>query len=131
MAKQRNDSIGWHCHGAHLGEAHLASLKLQSRLPSEGSQGQRQLLFICVYEMSRDSRAVFTETARKTGMDCRVELGRAYHKLGRRQEAWRELEAAVLLDVEDINAHLQKVCMSSVNEWDIRILQRAALFLKS
>jgi len=38
-----------------------------------------------------------------------VELGRAYHKLGRRQEAWRELEAAVLLDVEDINAHLQKV----------------------
>ena len=39
----------------------------------------------------------------------RVELGRAYHKLGRRQEAWRELEAAVHLDVEDINAHLQKV----------------------
>ena len=40
---------------------------------------------------------------------CRVELGRAYHKLGRKEEAWRELEAAVLLDVEDINAHLQKV----------------------
>ena len=39
----------------------------------------------------------------------RVELGRAYHKLGRREDAWRELEAAVTLDVEDINAHLQKV----------------------
>lgn len=39
----------------------------------------------------------------------RVELGRAYHKLGRKEEAWRELEAAILLDVEDINAHLQKV----------------------
>ncbi len=42
-------------------------------------------------------------------LTCRVELGRAYHKLGRKEEAWRELEAAVILDVEDINAHLQKV----------------------
>lgn len=41
--------------------------------------------------------------------NTRVELGRALHKLGRRQEAWVELEAAVKLDVEDINAHLQKV----------------------
>lgn len=39
----------------------------------------------------------------------RVELGRALHKLGKRKEAWQELEAAVKLDVEDINAHLQKV----------------------
>lgn len=39
----------------------------------------------------------------------RVELGRAYHKLGKREDAWRELEAAILLDQEDINAHLQKV----------------------
>ena len=39
----------------------------------------------------------------------RVELGRAYHKLGRHEEAWRELEAAMVLDVEDINAHLQRV----------------------
>lgn len=48
-------------------------------------------------------------------MSCtRVELGRAYHKLGKRQEAWRELEAAVLLDQEDINAYLQKVSSCSL-----------------
>ena len=42
---------------------------------------------------------------------CRVELGRAYHKLGKREAAWRELEAAILLDQEDINAYLQKVSL--------------------
>ncbi len=37
----------------------------------------------------------------------RVELGRAYVKLGRQQDAARELEAAVDMDVPDINAVLQ------------------------
>jgi hypothetical protein len=38
----------------------------------------------------------------------RVELGRVYLKLGRRQEAYTELARSVTLDVGDINAKLQK-----------------------
>jgi len=38
----------------------------------------------------------------------RVELGRVYLKLGRKQDALRELATSVQLDVEDINAQLQK-----------------------
>lgn len=38
----------------------------------------------------------------------RVELGRAYKRLGQHARARRELEAALAMDVEDINAHLQK-----------------------
>ena len=38
-----------------------------------------------------------------------MELGRAYAKLGRKQEALQELEEAIRLPVEDINAHLQKI----------------------
>ena len=39
----------------------------------------------------------------------RVELGRTYVKLGQPQEAAKELETALELDVPDINALLQKV----------------------
>ncbi|KAK9822505.1 hypothetical protein WJX81_006973 [Elliptochloris bilobata] len=38
-----------------------------------------------------------------------VELGRAYKRLGHNARARQELEAALRMDVEDINAHLQKV----------------------
>lgn len=38
----------------------------------------------------------------------RVELGRTYLKLGRRAEALEQLAASVEMDVEDINAALQK-----------------------
>jgi tetratricopeptide (TPR) repeat protein len=38
----------------------------------------------------------------------RVELGRTYLRLGRKAEALRELQASVALDVEDVNASLQK-----------------------
>ncbi|KAK9814776.1 hypothetical protein WJX72_011282 [[Myrmecia] bisecta] len=37
-----------------------------------------------------------------------VELGRCHAKLGNKEEARRELELALLLDVEDINSRLQK-----------------------
>lgn len=39
---------------------------------------------------------------------CRVELGRAYKRLGQHARARQELEAALSMEVEDINAHLQK-----------------------
>ena len=43
--------------------------------------------------------------------DCpRVELGRTLWRLGDKQSALAELESAMSLDVEDINAHLQKAC---------------------
>lgn len=38
----------------------------------------------------------------------RVELGRVHAKLGNKQEALRQLELALTLEVEDINAYLQK-----------------------
>lgn len=38
----------------------------------------------------------------------RVELGRTLDRLGRKEQARRELEAALDLDVEDINAYLQR-----------------------
>lgn len=38
----------------------------------------------------------------------RVELGRVHAKLGNREEAIRQLELAMTLDVEDINAWLQR-----------------------
>lgn len=38
----------------------------------------------------------------------RVELGRTYLRLGRKQEALRELAASMELDVDDINAQLEK-----------------------
>jgi hypothetical protein len=38
-----------------------------------------------------------------------VELGRTLWRLGDKDRALTELEAAMDLDVEDINAHLQKV----------------------
>ena len=38
-----------------------------------------------------------------------MELGRALAKLGQREAALKELEQALTMDVEDINAHLQKV----------------------
>ena len=39
---------------------------------------------------------------------CRVELGRSYLRMGLKQEALRELTTSMTLDVEDINAQLQK-----------------------
>ncbi|BDA42221.1 probable regulator of microtubule dynamics protein 3 [Coccomyxa sp. Obi] len=39
----------------------------------------------------------------------RVEIGRSLARMGERERALEELEHAVTLDVEDINAHLQKV----------------------
>ncbi|CAK0770004.1 hypothetical protein CVIRNUC_003724 [Coccomyxa viridis] len=39
----------------------------------------------------------------------KVELGRALAKLGQREAALKELEQALTMDVEDINAHLQKI----------------------
>ncbi len=41
-----------------------------------------------------------------------MELGRALAKLGQREAALKELEQALTMDVEDINAHLQKVTAS-------------------
>ena len=41
-----------------------------------------------------------------------MELGRALAKLGQREAALKELEQALTMDVEDINAHLQKVAAS-------------------
>ncbi len=41
---------------------------------------------------------------------CRVELGRALAKMGQKEAALQELEQAVTMEEEDINAHLQKVC---------------------
>ena len=38
----------------------------------------------------------------------RVELGRTLWRLGDKRSALAELESAMDLDVEDINAHLQK-----------------------
>jgi hypothetical protein len=38
-----------------------------------------------------------------------VEVGRSLAKMGERERALQELEHAITLDVEDINAHLQKV----------------------
>ena len=40
---------------------------------------------------------------------CRVELGRALAKMGQKEAALQELEQAVTMEEEDINAHLQKV----------------------
>ncbi len=40
---------------------------------------------------------------------CRVEIGRSLARMGEKEQALHELEHAVTLDVEDINAHLQKV----------------------
>jgi len=39
----------------------------------------------------------------------RVELGRALAKLGQKEAAVKELEQAMTMEEEDINAHLQKV----------------------
>lgn len=44
----------------------------------------------------------------------RVELGRALAKMGQKEAALQELEQAVTMEEEDINAHLQKVCRLSV-----------------
>ena len=38
-----------------------------------------------------------------------MEIGRSLVRLGEKERALEELEHAVTLDVEDINAHLQKV----------------------
>ena len=43
-------------------------------------------------------------------VSCRVELGRALAKMGQKEAALQELEQAVTMEEEDINAHLQKVC---------------------
>ncbi len=45
-------------------------------------------------------------------MLCRVEIGRSLARMGERERALEELEHAVTLEVEDINAHLQKVGLS-------------------
>jgi tetratricopeptide (TPR) repeat protein len=37
----------------------------------------------------------------------RVEMARAFSKLGRKEEAVQQLQRALVMDVEDINAHLQ------------------------
>lgn len=42
---------------------------------------------------------------------CRVELGRALAKMGEKEAALKELEQAMGMEVEDINAHLQKVLL--------------------
>ena len=44
-----------------------------------------------------------------------MELGRTLWRLGDKDRALTELEAAMALDVEDINAHLQKVCLQKVS----------------
>ncbi|CAL5220003.1 g1948 [Coccomyxa viridis] len=44
-----------------------------------------------------------------TRMIHRVELGRALAKLGQKEAALQELEQAVTMEEEDINAHLQKI----------------------
>ena len=49
-----------------------------------------------------------TRQARPGAPPRRVELGRAYRKLGQAARAAAELEAALRLEVEDINAHLSK-----------------------
>ena len=54
---------------------------------------------------------------------CRVELGRAYKRLGQHAHARQELEAALSMEVEDINAHLQKarswaVALMGSCSWD-------------
>ena len=53
-------------------------------------------------------------------MRCRVELGRVYAKLGRDEEAEKELQLAETLPVEDINAFLQlldgRVIMKSLSK---------------
>ena len=45
----------------------------------------------------------------KAALPCRVELGRALAKMGQKEAALQELEQAVTMEEEDINAHLQKV----------------------
>ena len=56
---------------------------------------------------------------------CRVELGRALAKMGEKEAALKELEQAMGMEVEDINAHLQKVspgllsmsCNNPASQW--------------
>jgi hypothetical protein len=55
-----------------------------------------------------------------------VEIGRSLVRLGEKERALEELEHAVTLDVEDINAHLQKVnTVHPQNEFPCRLASRA------
>ena len=55
-----------------------------------------------------------------------MEIGRSLVRLGEKERALEELEHAVTLDVEDINAHLQKVdTVHPQNEYPCRVESRA------
>ena len=61
----------------------------------------------------------------------RVELGRVHAKLGHRSEALKQLELALTLDVEDINAYLQREDVPPIlkslkrRRWGLPALQSA------
>lgn len=57
-----------------------------------------------------------------------MEIGRSLVRLGEKERALEELEHAVTLDVEDINAHLQKVnTVHPQNEYPCTVESRALL----